>query len=161
MTDQIRLSAAANRYFVPLLDVPQLIYVLAELEPTALKSSERLPINFCLVLDRSGSMMGEKLRTMKEAVKSVIDQLTQNDFISIVTFESRTEVLVASQPVGDKKGLKQLVEKIQEGGGTNLASALNASIRLIAESSRQNEVRRIILLTDGEGNRPPTRFYSI
>jgi Ca-activated chloride channel homolog len=150
LTELIRFNATLNRSVIPVLDVPQLIFVLAELVPAQNTPAERLPINFCLVLDRSGSMMGEKLRTMKEAVKSVIDQLASDDILSIVTFESRPEILVASQTVGDKKVLKQLVDKIQDGGGTNVAEALRASLKLVLENHRENEVRRIILLTDGE-----------
>ncbi len=150
MTDQIKFSVTANRAFVPVSDTTQLIYILLALLPKSQIRSERLPLNFCLVLDRSGSMLGEKLRTMKEAVIRIIDQLDDGDYISVVTFESRTDVLVPSQPVGDKKQLIQLVDGIQDGGGTNLAAALSAALQMVSAHSRENEVRRIILLTDGE-----------
>lgn len=150
MKEPIRFTVASNRTSVPVIDDAQMIYVLAELVPEVKHTSKRLPINFCLVLDRSGSMMGDKLRTMKLAVKNVIAQLESDDILAIVTFESRSEVLFSSQPIGDKKQLNKLVDSIQDGGGTNVAGALRTGLHQVSEHSRENEVRRIIFLSDGE-----------
>jgi Ca-activated chloride channel family protein len=132
------------------IDQPQLIYVLTELVPGAAIANVRLPLNFSLVLDHSGSMAGEKLRTMKEAVNNIIDQLCAEDIISIVTFQSRTEILASAQPATDKETLKRAVNKIRDGGGTNIAPALQAALRLVSQSLAPQRVSRIILLTDGE-----------
>jgi len=129
---------------------PQLVYVLTELTPGQDISSVRLPLNFTLVLDRSGSMAGEKIRTMREAVKNIIDQLTQEDIISIVVFESRTTVLVPAQAVSDKAELKLQVDKIRDGGGTNMAPGLQEGLNQVRQNQIGERVSRIILLTDGE-----------
>jgi Ca-activated chloride channel family protein len=139
-----------NRAAVPVIDQPQLIYVLTELVPGKAISNVRLPLNFSLVLDHSGSMAGEKLRTMKEAVNHIIDQLGAEDIISIVTFQSRTEILAPAQPARDKEALKRAVNKIRDGGGTNVAPALQAGLRLVSQSLSPERVSRIVLLTDGE-----------
>jgi Ca-activated chloride channel family protein len=120
-----------------------------------------MPLNFALVLDRSGSMTGEKLRTMKEAVKNIIDQLSEEDLISIVSFESRTEVLVSAQHAGEKKALKRSIEKIRDGGGTNIAPALNAALRLVSAHTNEERVSKIILLTDGEATDRQEDSYRI
>jgi Ca-activated chloride channel family protein len=150
MSDLLKLTSMCNRASVPVIDQPQLIYVLIELVPGKAISSVRLPLNFTLVLDQSGSMAGEKLRTMKEAVKHIIDQLGVEDILSIVTFQSRTEILAPAQPARDKEALKQAVNKIRDGGGTNVAPALQAALRLVSQSLSPERVSRIILLTDGE-----------
>jgi Ca-activated chloride channel family protein len=150
MTNILQLTSMCNRYGVPLLNQPQLIYVLTELQPGEAMSNVRLPLNFALVLDHSGSMAGEKLRTMKEAVKNIIEQLDPNDVLSIVTFETKTRVLVQSQPARDKAGLKKQVDKISDGGGTNMAPALRESLNLVSQLHSSERVSRIVILTDGE-----------
>jgi len=150
MPDLLKLTSMCNRAAVPVIDQPQLIYVLTELVPGKAISNVRLPLNFSLVLDHSGSMAGEKLRTMKEAVNHIIDQLGEEDIISIVTFQSRTEILAPAQPARDKEALKRAVNKIRDGGGTNVAPALQAGLRLVSQSLSPERVSRIILLTDGE-----------
>jgi len=150
MANGLKFNSIANLNVVEVMDQTQLIYVLTEVAPEAMISNVRLPLNFALVLDRSGSMTGEKLRTMKQAVSHIIDQLNEQDILSIVTFESRSEVLVGSQPVRDKNALKRMVEKIRDGGGTNVAPALATALRLVSQHANDDRVSRIILLTDGE-----------
>ncbi|MCC7130782.1 MAG: VWA domain-containing protein, partial [Anaerolineae bacterium] len=117
MPDLLNFASTCNRSSVPLLEQSQLIYLLTEISPTRSIYDVRMPLNFALVLDRSGSMAGEKLRTMKEAVKNMINQLREEDILSIVSFESRTEVLAPAKPGMDKKALLRAVEKIRDGGG--------------------------------------------
>ena len=150
MTGVLNLTSMCNRSGVPLLNQPQLIYVLTELQPGEAMSNARLPLNFALVLDHSGSMAGEKLRTMKEAVKNIIDQLDPNDVLSIVTFETKTRLLVQAQPAQDKAGLKKQVDKISDGGGTNMAPGLREGLNLVSQMQSEERVSRIVLLTDGE-----------
>ncbi len=135
---------------MPVLDQPQLIYILTELAPGESMSGSRIPLNFALVLDRSGSMAGEKLRTMKDAVKNIIDQLNPDDIISIVTFETKTQVLVDSQPATNKDEIKSQVDKIRDGGGTNMAPAIQEGLRLVSKKQASERVSRLVLLTDGE-----------
>jgi Ca-activated chloride channel homolog len=150
MSDLIQFSTLCNRSAVATIGQPQLVYVLSELIPGKGVSETRLPLNFTLVLDRSGSMAGEKIRTMREAVKNIIDQLSSDDIISIVIFESRTQVLVPSQAVADKAELKRQVDKIRDGGGTNLAPGLQEGLNQVKQFQKGERVSRIVLLTDGE-----------
>jgi Ca-activated chloride channel family protein len=150
MSDILRLTSLCNRVGVAVINQPQLVYILTEIAPGESMSNVRLPLNFALVLDRSGSMAGEKLRTLKEAVKSIIDQLAPEDVISIVTFETKTQVLVDSQPAANREELKQQVDKIRDGGGTNMAPALEEGLRLVSKRLGLERVSRVILLTDGE-----------
>jgi len=150
MANTMQFSSLCNRTAVPVLNQPQLVYVLTELLPGEAMANVRMPLNFALVLDRSGSMAGEKLRTMKEAVKRIIDQLDPNDVVSLITFETRTQLLTQAQPVRDKHALKQMVDRIKDGGGTVMAPAIYEGIRQVSLYYTPERVSRIILLTDGE-----------
>jgi Ca-activated chloride channel family protein len=150
MSEALKLISVCNRSGVALLDQPQLIYILTEILPGESISGTRLPLNFALVLDRSGSMAGEKLRTMRDAVKNIIDQLEEDDLVSIVAFETRAQALIRSQPARDKETLKNEVGSIKAGGGTNMATALREGLELVGQGANEERVSRIVLLTDGE-----------
>ncbi|NPV55454.1 MAG: VWA domain-containing protein [Anaerolineae bacterium] len=150
MSNALQLSALCNRQNVPVLEQPQLIYVLAEVTPGSTIANVRLPLNFTLVLDRSGSMAGEKLETMREAVKAIIDQLSPSDVISIVTFENKTQVLVPAQSAADRAGLKGMVDNIKDGGGTVMAPAIREGLNQVSQFASPAYISRIVLLTDGE-----------
>jgi Ca-activated chloride channel family protein len=139
-----------NRDTVPVLNQPQLVYVMTELFPGSAIAQVRMPLNFSLVLDRSGSMAGEKIRTLREAVKNIIDQLDPSDVISIVTFEARTQVLAAAQEARDKDELKRVVDRIRDGGGTNMAPGLREGLSQVLKGHAPGRVSRVVLLTDGE-----------
>jgi Ca-activated chloride channel family protein len=132
------------------LQQPQQIYVLTELYPAVATAKQRLPLNFALLLDHSGSMSGDKLRTMKQAVNRIIDQLTEGDILSIVTFETRSKVLFPAGPVLTKDEIKHKVDRIQEAGGTNMAPALCEGINQVRQHHASDRINRVILLTDGE-----------
>lgn len=150
MSEILTLTSQCNRLGVPVLNQPQLVYIMTELIPSAGVANVRLPLNFALVLDRSGSMAGEKLRTMKEAVKNIIDQLSPDDIISIITFETKTQVLVKAQQAYDREELKRQVDKIRDGGGTNMGNGLKEGLDAVSLMHSEGRVSRIILLTDGE-----------
>lgn len=152
MPEFLKLDSLCNRPVVAVLDQPQLIYVLTTLTPTPDQAAPaaRLPLNFTLLLDHSGSMAGEKLRTLREAVKNIIDQLTPQDVLSIVAFESRSDVLVPAQPVTRPDELKRQVDKIRDAGGTNLAAGLREALQQALRHQAEGRVSRVVLLTDGE-----------
>jgi Ca-activated chloride channel family protein len=150
MSDALQFTAQCNKASVPVLNQPQLIYLLTELLPGTAMANTRMPLNFALVLDRSGSMEGDKLRAVKMAVKNIIDLLEPADVISIVTFEQNTQVLIPAQAVTDKNGLKRKVDSLDTGGATNMAPALRAGLDQVSRFHAPDRVSRLVLLTDGE-----------
>jgi Ca-activated chloride channel family protein len=150
MSEYLSLSCLCNRTGVQVIDQPQLVYMLIELLPGDVLAETSLPLNFALLLDHSGSMAGEKLRTMKEAVKNIIDQLGSDDILSIITFESKTHVIVPAQPVANKADLKRQVELIKDAGGTNMAPGLREALKQVSQMQTESRINRIVLLTDGE-----------
>lgn len=149
MSDLMKLSMMASKTNIA-VSTPTQVHLLLELEPGQVLSNVRLPLNFCLVLDHSGSMAGEKLRTMREAVKALIDQMDENDVISIVIFDSDTETLVPATKVTDKAALKKRVDTIRDAGGTTMAPGIRRGIEEVSKYLDASRVSRILLLTDGQ-----------
>ncbi|MEO0454956.1 MAG: VWA domain-containing protein [Cyanobacteria bacterium P01_A01_bin.114] len=115
--------------------------------PTA--NGRTAPLNLCLILDRSGSMGSAPLQTVKAAAHSIVDQLSAQDRLSIVTFDHKAEVLVNNQPVLNPRLIKQQIEGLKAGGGTAIDEGLKFGIEEIAKG-KQDTISQIFLLTDGE-----------
>lgn len=150
MANSIQLSNRINRPVIPILQEPQLSYVLSELSAPEAHTVQQMPVNAVLVLDQSGSMRGEKIHTLRETVKTIIDQLNPQDTLSIVTFESTPHILIPAQQVSNKAELKSKVGQILEGGGTVLAPALREAFKQVKTFASPNCISRLVLLTDGE-----------
>ncbi|MEA5579026.1 VWA domain-containing protein [Anabaena sp. UHCC 0451] len=111
-----------------------------------------LPLNLCLILDKSGSMHGEPLNTVIQAVEQLLDQLKPGDRISIVAFAATSEVIIPNQIVQDPETIKsQLHKKLKAGGGTIIAEGLSLGITELLKGTK-GAVSQAFLLTDGHGD---------
>jgi Ca-activated chloride channel family protein len=128
----------------------QAFYVLLDITPAADLPPLRLPLNLCLVLDRSTSMQGMRLQQVKEGVRQIIDRLTEKDALSVVVFSDRAEVILPSQKNIDKAMAKSIASTIQPSGGTEMLQGLTVGLNELEQSRSQNSVNHLILLTDGQ-----------
>jgi Ca-activated chloride channel family protein len=110
----------------------------------------RMPLNLCLVIDRSGSMEGEPLEYVKRACGHVVDLLDTNDILSIVTFEERVDVVMSARRIVNKGLIKQHIDRIQPGNTTNLYEGLAMGASQVASVRSEGYVNRVVVLTDGE-----------
>jgi Ca-activated chloride channel family protein len=108
-----------------------------------------LPLNLCLVLDRSGSMSEKPLEMVKEAAINLIEKLKPNDRISVVTFDHRAKVIVPNQKVTNVEPIKQKIRLMVADGGAAIDEGLRLGLKEVA-SHNLHCVSRIFLLTDGE-----------
>ncbi len=121
---------------------------------------QRMPLNLCLLLDRSGSMEGQPLEFAKRAMQYVVDLLQPADVLSVVTFEDQVDVLMPARRVVNKDLIKQHISHIQPGNTTNIYDGFVAACSQVAGVST-GYVNRVILLTDGEPTAGITDFQSI
>lgn len=150
MAGEVNLTCTLGKPNVPVTNAAQLTYVLIEAKPTGAVANVQMPVNLSLVLDRSGSMSGDKLRNLKEAVKLVIDQMQPQDYVSLVIFDDKVDVVSPSQPVSNKAHLKSLVDGIQDRGGTEMSRGMQAGLAEVRKAMAPGRVSRMLLLTDGQ-----------
>ncbi len=128
----------------------QLLYLLVQITPTQEKVITKVPLNLCLVLDRSSSMRGEKMERVKEAARYVVDQLGPADTFSVVTFNDRANVVVRAQRVTSRDSIKNLVDAIEARGGTEMASGMATGLDEINSAYSPTAINYMLLLTDGQ-----------
>ncbi len=138
----------------------QTVDVLIRITPPALSpdlSSRpswkgRPDLNLSLVLDRSGSMEGEKMIRAREAAMFCVDQMLATDRLSVVTFDDRIEVLFPSEPVTNKEAMKDLISRVRARSSTALHEAWVRGGLTVSENMLDQGINRVVLITDGLAN---------
>lgn len=144
-------------YGVLKADQKQTVWVRVGLKGYELKSDkERPPVNVCLVLDKSGSMSGEKIDNARRAAVDAIDMLRADDIVSVVTYDTTVTVLVPSTKLTDKEFVKSAINGISAGGNTALFAGVSKGAAEIRKFLDLERVNRIILLSDGLANNGPS-----
>ncbi len=146
------LRVMPSKRVLSALAEPQVLYLLLEIVPprqAAAVQRRTAPLNLTLVLDRSTSMRGQRLDKVKIAAHNIIEQLSAQDVISIVTFSDRAEVLIPATTVTDKTSLYASVSIMSAGGGTEIYHGLAAGIAECRRHLAPRMVNHVILLTDG------------
>lgn len=113
------------------------------------QARERAPLSLAVVLDRSGSMGGEKIERAKDSVIELIRTLDASDEIALVQYDNDAQVLQPLARVGAiREELIAKVRGITSGGGTNIPPALAMGLKQLDEAAR-GRVRRVVLASDG------------
>lgn len=118
---------------------------------------DRTPVTLALVLDRSGSMSGEKLATAKRAASAVLDQLDERDTIAVVVFDSQIDVVQRAAPATHEIKTRAIaaLNAVEARASTALHEGWLTGCQAIASDSPAAQGRgpaRCFLLTDGIAN---------
>ena len=114
----------------------------------------RAHVDLVCVIDRSGSMGGEKIKLVKESFNFLLELLGENDRISIVTFQnssSRLTKLTRTTPE-NKEILLKNINKIFPSGGTNINSGVQMALEILKQRRFKNDQATIFVLSDGVDN---------
>jgi Mg-chelatase subunit ChlD len=101
-----------------------------------------------LVIDRSGSMSGQKIELAKEAAKSTATLLSADDYIEVVGFDSEPQRVVRMQSAANRYQIDRDISRLAARGGTNIFPALDMAYQDLAVTRAR--IKHVILLTDGQ-----------
>lgn len=116
---------------------------------------DRAPVNVAIVLDKSGSMDGEKIIKAREAAKMAIRRLNKNDIVSVVLYDSTVRVIVPATKVSDKEAICAQIDRIAAKGSTALFAGVSKGAAEIRKFINKERVNRVLLLSDGQANIGP------
>ena len=175
MQDPVDVRYAVNHQFLK-SNSPATVFMSIEIH--SLKNSEYSPkiSNLSLVVDCSSSMRGEKLKQAKKSALELFRLLGENDYLSVITFHKSAKVTLPSSKKSESESAENIIRNLEVGVGTNIYEGLALAYEEISKQSinpeedkydehndnedsnkRNNIVRRIILLTDGEASTGKTK----
>ena len=111
------------------------------------KEQEKPSLAMCLVIDRSGSMGGQKLELAKDAAKAAVELLSPQDFAAIIAFDNEPYVIVPMQSTASTASILSAISTIEAAGGTNIYPALVEAYEQLRRIPAR--LKHVILLTDG------------
>lgn len=151
--DVLRLTAALSDPYL-LGGGQREVYLKADIDAANVGATDRAPVNLALVLDRSGSMAGEKIEQCRKAARQLVQQLDERDRFALVTFGSDVNTLISSTQAtaAAKERMLRAIDGIAELGGTNMSGGLEAGLTELVAYKRSFNASRIVLLSDGQAN---------
>ena len=110
------------------------------------------PVNLALVIDRSGSMKGTRIRNAINAATTAVGRLNEGDTLSVVTFDTQVQVVVppTTLTASSRDRLSDDIRRIGLGGDTCISCGIEQGMALIEQTP--GKVNKMILLSDGDAN---------
>lgn len=126
------------------------------LTPVVASTVEKAPLNLSLVLDRSGSMSGDKIENLRRAALDILDRMGPRDVLSIVAFDNSTDVILPATRVTDPAAIRSRILEIQPGGMTALFGGVSKGIAQARKFKGEGRSTRLVLVSDGQANVGPS-----
>lgn len=113
---------------------------------------ERSETSTIFVVDASGSTALNRLREAKGAVELLLgESYARRDYVSLVSFRGR-EAQVLLPPTRALVRAKRSLASLPGGGGTPLASGIQAALTLAQEERKKGRDPSVVIMTDGSAN---------
>ncbi len=132
-----------------------------------IKASDRAvaqlaPANLVFLVDVSGSMdRREGLPLVKSTLKLLVDQLREQDRVSLVVYAGESRVVLKPTSGRDKVKIRNAIDQLTAGGSTAGASGIELAYQMAREGFIDKGINRILLATDGDFNVGISDFDSL
>lgn len=113
--------------------------------------SARKPVNLVMLLDTSGSMDGDKIENMKAAAVQFVDQMGEEDTLSLIEFYTEPVLLIENAAIGPNRAeIQAAIRQMEPGGDTALFDAIGDGAEIIARHTSPQATNAMVVLTDGQ-----------
>lgn len=123
-----------------------------------IRDQRRMPsLGLMLVIDKSGSMIGEKIELAKKAAMRSASLLTGQDQLGVIAFDDGMKWVLKPQSLTNKNAVNGLISNIPADGGTNIYPSLDTAYQSLSKLKVKR--KHVILLTDGQA--PNNKFQAL
>jgi Ca-activated chloride channel homolog len=151
----VNLRIELDREVLPANQPNKAIIKLTLEAPMPPKQAKRPAVNLSIVIDKSGSMQGEKIQQAREAALEAVRRLDKDDIFSLITYDSQVHTVIPAQPVTNTQWIEDKIRGINSGGNTALFGGVSQGANELRKFLDKNHVNRMILLSDGLANVGP------
>ena len=125
-------------------------------------AAELAPANLVFLVDVSGSMdRREGLPMVKSTLKLLVDQLREQDRVSLVVYAGESRVVLQPTSGREKAKIRTAIEQLTAGGSTAGASGIELAYQMAQQAFIPKGINRILLATDGDFNVGVSDFDSL
>ncbi len=116
-------------------------------------NDQRDPALLIFVIDVSGSMDGEtRLGMVKESLRILVNELSEQDRVGIVIYSNEARVVLNPTSANDTNRILDAIDSLHTEGSTYAEAGLQLGYQLASDNMRDDEITRVILLSDGVAN---------
>lgn len=161
-TSALEKLEAADESFVPFATEVEVVQcpwtkgnqlVRIGIQAMEVAQNERLPAHLVFLLDVSGSMnSSDKLGLVQQGMPMLLDQLNDNDKVSIVVYAGASGLVLEAAEAADKNKIKEAIAKLRAGGSTAGGAGIKLAYDIADKHFVTGGINRVILCTDGDFN---------
>jgi Ca-activated chloride channel family protein len=155
ISDAVTIGAPLDAAHGVELDQPQIIFSPPSVDTIysvqELWQSARKDVNLVMLLDVSGSMRGNKIDNMLVAAEQFVNQMGDDDYITIIAFSDSLNTIASHEQVGPaRESIVAAIQSLQALGDTALYDAIGEGANLISTTSSSATTNALVVLTDGQ-----------
>ena len=153
MRDDLNLKLLQDRTHVDSNREESPVFVQIEISPDENTKIKQVDHHWCLSIDCSASMDGDKMEQAKTAAINLVRALPSDDLVSIVTFDSSAEEILAPKPAFERQYIESIINEIEIGGATDMYEGISLAFsKPIARVQQRSPdiTNTMLLITDGD-----------
>ncbi len=118
--------------------------------PADATATRAAPVNLAIVIDRSGSMSGKRLRNAVDAARGMVSRLRDGDMVSVIAYNTRADTLVSPTLISAsaRDEVARQLESITPNGDTCISCGIEAGMDALR--GRDGMIQRMLVLSDGQ-----------
>jgi len=157
-TSKIEIRSCAEVESVSSNEAKELLAMATLVAPVDDSKGDRASIDIVAVIDKSGSMQGEKIKLVKDTLNFLLQQLRASDRLSIVTYDTKvfTDLQLRHMNAEGKKSAEDVIKHMKADNSTNLSGGLFEGLDQLVKrqksENKSNAVASVLLFTDGQAN---------